>query len=506
MRTSLSHPIVIAEVRPHPGYGSIGLTLCPGKTQETSASGPWARDLQLDLDTIEHWGAAVVVSLVESSELKELKVENIGPEVRARQMQWVHLPIQDVSTPDGDFEAAWTTAGESLRARLRSGANVLIHCKGGLGRAGTIAARLLVELGWDPLKAIEVIRSVRPGAIEARAQARHVMRSGPIAECTPPRSLGAVRDRAVGALLGLAVGDAIGTTLEFSARDSYLPLTDMIGGGPFNLEPGEWTDDTSMALALLDSLLAHEDLDEADLMDRFCRWHELGEYSVRGECFDIGLTTQRALARWKKTGDPIAGSTAPSTAGNGSLMRLAPVVIRHWRNRERLSAVAARQSAVTHGAAEAVEACVAFADLLADAIEGQPRSEVFRNRNTIYAGVISSIMAGSWRGKLRSQVRASGYVAHSLEAALWCVSRTDSFEQAVLLAANLGEDADTTAAITGQLAGALYGASHIPDQWLKRLAWSDQIGDLASELFAQSMADHGVDCGFRPATRHGPGE
>jgi len=348
VRTSLSHPIVIAEVRPHPGYGSIGLTLCPGKTQETSASGPWARDLQLDLDTIEHWGAAVVVSLVESSELKELKVENIGPEVRARQMQWVHLPIQDVSTPDGDFEAAWTTAGESLRARLRSGANVLIHCKGGLGRAGTIAARLLVELGWDPLKAIEVIRSVRPGAIEARAQARHVMRSGPIAECTPPRSLGAVRDRAVGALLGLAVGDAIGTTLEFSARDSYLPLTDMIGGGPFNLEPGEWTDDTSMALALLDSLLAHEDLDEADLMDHFCRWHELGEYSVRGECFDIGLTTQRALARWKKTGDPIAGSTAPSTAGNGSLMRLAPVVIRHWRNRERLSAVAARQSAVTH--------------------------------------------------------------------------------------------------------------------------------------------------------------
>lgn len=291
------------------------------------------------------------------------------------------------------------------------------------------------------------------------------------------------KDRALGAVLGLAVGDAVGTTLEFTSRDSVPPLTDMVGGGPFGLAAGQWTDDTSMALALMDSLLADPLLDAADLMQRFWRWYEEGEYSVTGECFDIGIATRQALMRWRRDGNPFAGSTAPDTAGNGSLMRLAPVAVRHWRDRERLRDVAARQSRTTHGAAEAVAACVAFADMLADAIAGQSRAEVLRPRDADLAGKVASVMNGAWRGKQRGEIRASGYVVHSLEAALWCVSQSDTFGDAVLLAANLGEDADTTAAITGQLAGAIHGASGIPAHWLSRLAWNDRIAASASVLF-----------------------
>jgi ADP-ribosyl-[dinitrogen reductase] hydrolase len=115
-------------------------------------------------------------------------------------------------------------------------------------------------------------------------------------------------DRASGTRLGSAAGDAVGTSLEFKTRDSYPPLTDMVGGGPFGLKAGQWTDDTAMALALADSLAANNGLNEADLMERFVRWHEQGEYSCTGSCFDIGITTRQALSRWKRTGNPTAGS------------------------------------------------------------------------------------------------------------------------------------------------------------------------------------------------------
>jgi len=177
------------------------------------------------------------------------------------------------------------------------------------------------------------------------------------------------------------------------------------------------------------------------------------------------------------------GVIHPRTAGNGSLMRLAPIAIRFRRDRAMLRDTAARQSKTTHGAAEAVDACVVWAEMLADAIEGAPRSVVLRSRHGDYAGAIASIAGGSWRGKARDAIRASGYVAHSMEASLWSVGRTGDYRAAVLAAANLGEDADTTAAITGQLAGALYGASGIPDDFLRPLAWRERIAATTAALF-----------------------
>ena len=168
-------------------------------------------------------------------------------------------------------------------------------------------------------------------------------------------------------------------------------------------------------------------------------------------------------------------------------MRLAPVALRHWNERDTLRQAAIDQSRTTHGAAEAMSACTAYAEMIADAIAGMPRQEVLSCSGDGYAGSIAAIVRGSWRGRPRSVVRSGGYVAESLEAALWSIARTSDFKGAVLTAANLGDDADTTAAIAGQLAGALYGRSGIPEEWLVKLSWRDRIEGVADQLFMRSL-------------------
>jgi ADP-ribosyl-[dinitrogen reductase] hydrolase len=174
-RTSLSHPLQIAAVSPGQGYGRIGITFCPGKYDASAHTGAWDRDLGIDLDAVRTWGASAVVTLVEQEELILLRVPNLGEEVFRRGMSWFHLPIIDVSIPGKTFEAEWKRVGEQLRSMLSGGSNVVVHCRGGLGRAGTIVARLLVELGVAPETAIANVRRVRPGAIETHAQEQFVL-------------------------------------------------------------------------------------------------------------------------------------------------------------------------------------------------------------------------------------------------------------------------------------------------------------------------------------------
>lgn len=483
VKTSLSHPLRIDCVRPKEGFGRIGITLCPGKTDPGGIAGNWRRNLDLDLDAVEEWGATAVVSLITEEEMHDLKVPGISRAVSDRHMEWWHLPIPDGQPPGADFEQVWRVAGPAIRDRIRLGFDVLVHCKGGLGRAGTLAARLLVEFGESPSEAMRRVRAVRsPNAIETLNQEHHVAQCSAAAEPLPSTTAKSIRDRAIGAMLGLAVGDAVGTTLEFQSRDAQARVEDMVGGGPFDLPAGSWTDDTTMALALADSLAASETLDCRDLMDRFVRWWRHGEYSCTESCFDIGNTTRAALARYERTGDPIAGSTDPRASGNGSLMRLAPVALRFWDDRPRLDATATEQSRTTHAAEEAVDACRAFAELLADAIAGLPRADLLSPRHFEGASAIQRVGAGSWRGRPRDEISSTGYVIHTLEAAIWSVARTGDFRSAILLAANLADDADTVAAVTGQLAGTLYGLSGIPDSWLDRLAWKDRLMDVAHRL------------------------
>ena len=180
VRTSHTHPLQIAEVRASPSYGRIGITFCPGKHDHFAHTGAWERDLGIDLDAVAAWGAKLVLTLVEPAELVDLKVPQLGHEIRQRGIDWRHLPIADFSVPTTKFEEEWITQGREIRAMLRNGDDVLVHCKGGLGRAGMIAARLLAELGMPPEEAIREVRRARKGAIETPAQLALVRRTVPI--------------------------------------------------------------------------------------------------------------------------------------------------------------------------------------------------------------------------------------------------------------------------------------------------------------------------------------
>lgn len=292
-----------------------------------------------------------------------------------------------------------------------------------------------------------------------------------------------------GALLGLACGDAVGTTVEFSPRGSFTPVTDMVGGGPFRLQPGQWTDDTSMALCLAESLLTKGGFDPHDQMTRYLNWWQWGYLSSTGHCFDIGMTVQRALATFHVSGDPFSGPTAPNMAGNGSLMRLAPAVLMAHPDREAVLHYAGESSRTTHGAVEALESCRAFGLLLHSALAGIPKAELLASARYESSSLkVNEILKGSFLTKAEADIRGSGYCIESLEAALWCFMHTESFEAAILRAVNLGDDADTTGAIVGQLAGAFYGVDAIPKGWLSQLSLQEDIDGMAIALHAQAAA------------------
>ena len=294
-------------------------------------------------------------------------------------------------------------------------------------------------------------------------------------------------DRYRGSLLGLACGDAVGTSVEFKPRGSFTPVTDLLGGGPVNLKPGQWTDDTSMALCLGESLLRKDGFDPADQMGRYLNWWQWGYLSSTGECFDVGMTVSQALAQYQQTADPFAGSTDPYSAGNGSLMRLVPVVLFYFPDARQIQSFAADSSRTTHAAPEAIECCQLLAGLIACALEGASKAELRQLPLVSFSQPkVASIGRGDFLGLSEADIKGSGYSVQSLEAALWCFHHTDSFEAAILRAANLGDDADTTAAITGQLAGAYYGVRGIPAHWLERLHDGEEIAAIADRLLDAS--------------------
>ena len=289
-----------------------------------------------------------------------------------------------------------------------------------------------------------------------------------------------------GCLLGLAVGDAVGTTVEFMQRGSFPKMTDMVGGGFFHLKPGQWTDDTSMALCLATSLIEKKGFDPADQMNRYWNWYKNGYLSSTGKCFDIGNTVSYALDRYQRTRNPFSGSTSPNMAGNGSLMRLAPIAMFYFPDLQKIMHFAAESSRTTHGAMECLEACQLFSEILFNAFSGMNEEDViFKTTFGPSMPKIRDIALGNYRGKGMDEIKGSGYVVDSLEAALWCFYLTDSFEAAILQAANLGEDADTTAAVCGQIAGAFYGENGIPQKWLNTLHMRFEITGLADKLFEE---------------------
>ncbi len=287
-----------------------------------------------------------------------------------------------------------------------------------------------------------------------------------------------------GCILGLACGDAVGTTVEFCARGTFPPMTDMIGGGPFKLPVGAWTDDTSMALCLGTSLADLGGFDAADQMRRYCDWYENGYLSSTGRCFDIGLTVRGALLRFQQNGNPFAGNPDPQSSGNGCIMRLAPVPMYFHPNVEQAVHMAGESSRTTHGSPESIESSQLLAAMICAGLNGQSKGEVLFGHDPyqFLTPNVRGIALGEYRAKAEGGLSGSGYVIHCLEAAAWCFWQTGSFRDAVLRAVNLGDDADTTGAVCGQLAGAFYGEEGIPPEWLARVVMREEITVLADRL------------------------
>ena len=307
------------------------------------------------------------------------------------------------------------------------------------------------------------------------------------------------KERFHGALLGLAAGDAVGTSVEFKPRGSFPPVTDMVGGGPFNLRPGQWTDDTSMALCLGQSLLDRQGFDPVDQLKKYVRWWRGGYMSSTGRCFDIGTTTRAALSRFERTGEPYCGSTDPRAAGNGSIMRLLPVAMFFLNDPAQALEKCGLSSKTTHAALMAVDACRYLGALLVGALAGESKDKILSDHYSPVPGYwekhplccqIDQIAGGSFLRKTEKQISSSGFVVHTLEAALWGFANSTTFAEGCLKTVNLGDDADSVGAVYGQLAGSLYGIEGIPEKWRNKLAMRETIENLADGLHKAGQAPH----------------
>jgi DNA-binding NtrC family response regulator/ADP-ribosylglycohydrolase len=362
----------------------------------------------------------------------------------------------------------------------------LSRAKGNQGAAARLLGMSRAALNR---RVVEMRRRKPETALPAQTVAALRLASARLDKLNRSRDEPTLRERYLGTLLGLACGDAVGTTVEFSPRGSFTPLTGMQGGGPFNLKRGQWTDDTSMALCLAESLLERGTFDARDQMGRYLDWWQNGHLSSTGECFDIGKTTREALSRFASTGEPYAGSAHPRTAGNGSLMRLAPIALLFHPDMDLTLRYAAESSRTTHGAPEAVDCCRLLAFSISRALSGAARDQLLLGggRHVTEPAVVA-MAEGKYVAKQREAISGSGYSVASLEAALWCIAHSTTLEEAILTAVNLGDDADTTGAITGQIAGALYGCRAIPEKWLASLHMRDEISNLASRLYEVACA------------------
>ena len=278
-------------------------------------------------------------------------------------------------------------------------------------------------------------------------------------------------DKKLGLLIGLAIGDALGAPLEFQrAREPDNYLTKYSTGGSHNVSVGEWTDDTSMALALASSLLEKKEFDADDIMKKFYQWFKEGKYCTRSKCFDIGNTVYDALSSYNESikynqfQQPYRGQIAEDTSGNGALMRMAPVII-VARDRDEAIRLGIQQTLLTHGS----QLCVQYSVMLAE--------ELFLGKS------LSKYSKYKLSDEIKRQdVMSGGFVKETYEAAWWAFSTSNSFEECIIKAVNRGHDADTTGAVAGMLAGRNYGLSGIPDHFKSNLMMFDEIYEIASKL------------------------
>lgn len=306
------------------------------------------------------------------------------------------------------------------------------------------------------------------------------------------------------ALFGVAVGDALGVPVEFKSRETINknPITDMIGYGTYNLPAGTWSDDSSLTFCLAEALTQEFSL--KIIGQNFVKWYQENYWTPHGNVFDIGITTRQAILRLAKSEKPeFSGGFDEKDNGNGSLMRILPLLFYLIDKPidERYD-ITKKVSSITHGHIRSVIACFYYLEFAKQIFEGKQKFEIYRNLQTEVLNhlillsinpseiaIFDRLLKSDVHNLDEDQIQSSGYVLHTLEASIWCLLTTDNYKEAVLKAVNLGSDTDTTGAVTGGLAGLLYGLENIPEKWLQRIAKYDDIENLAERL-NEKIASH----------------
>ncbi|MBK9412043.1 MAG: ADP-ribosylglycohydrolase family protein [Bacteroidetes bacterium] len=298
-------------------------------------------------------------------------------------------------------------------------------------------------------------------------------------------------------LFGVAVGDALGVPVEFENRRVRLnnPVMDMIGYGTYNLQPVTVSDDSSLTFCLAEALTSGFDLNT--IGQNFVKWLYKNYWTPRGNVFDVGIATRQAIDRLAKEVRPdLAGGFDVSSNGNGSLMRISPLLFYLLDKpiNERYE-ITKQVSSITHGHIRSVISCFYYLEYARQLFEHKDKFEIYTNLQTeipthltslsidpIEVALFDRLLKQNIHELTEDNIFSSGYVLHTLEASIWCLLTTDNYKDAVLKAVNLGEDTDTTGAVTGGLAGLLYGFENMPSNWVKQIARHDDIANLADRL------------------------
>jgi ADP-ribosylglycohydrolase/protein-tyrosine phosphatase len=524
-KTSLTHPLIIDYVNVPGTSGIIGMTLCPGKVQNSSMSGEWERDLDLDMGAIVAWGASALVTLMQPHEFKAFGVEALPERIPSGLNHYV-LPILDGGTPDKPWENTWKRVGPEIRGHLKQGHRIIIHCRGGLGRTGLLTARILIEFGLEARRAIEIVRRARPGAIENWDQEHYVLRQK-VAESLPVRPALRIspdrRDQFQGCLLGGAVGDALGAPVEFLKLTQIREKFGNVGIRDFSPAYGRLgaiTDDTQMTLFTGEGVLrAHVRGKRRGLSSipgvvshAYQRWLITQEttspvmglgtdgwllthdelYSTRAP----GTTCLSALEGYQNLGDP--GPADNNSKGCGGIMRVAPVGL-YVAACGLASGTAfewGRQvAAITHGHPTGQLPAAVMALLVCEVTQGRSLPEALRTakdllqRQPDHDETLAAIEAAE---QFASSQESSddclaklgqGWVAEeALALSLFCALRATSLEEGVVMAVNITGDSDSTGAITGNLLGAMLGLREIPDRWLDQVELKQVLQEMADDL------------------------